>query len=116
MQEELSPSQIPSVKKRQAKKKKQVSETISHQPSIHYRGINIYQASEQGNLPLCVLLWGMASSKRINLISPDQFGNNPMHYAALSSSSEVIFESINFYLFVSFPQLFVFILNVSLYR
>ena len=39
---------------------------------------------------MCVLLWGMAAAKRINLIIPDEHGNTPMHYAALAESTEVI--------------------------
>jgi len=37
-----------------------------------------------------VLLWSMAANKKINLMSPDFQGNNPMHYACLADSSEVI--------------------------
>lgn len=58
--------------------------------SINYKGINIYQAAEQGSLPICVLLWGMASAKRISLIAPDSLGNNPLHFAALADSPEVV--------------------------
>ena len=57
--------------------------------TLHYHGVNIYQAASQGSLPLCVLLWGMASSKRLSLMVPDQNGNNPMHHAALAESAEV---------------------------
>lgn len=71
------------------KSKKRRPSTAQTAASINYRGINIYQASEQGNLPLCVLLWGMASAKRVNLMVPDGQGNNPLHFAALAESSEV---------------------------
>lgn len=61
-----------------------------HTPqSINYKGINIYQAAAQGSLPLCVLLWGMASPKRVNLMTPDHAGNTPLHYAALAESADV---------------------------
>ena len=32
--------------------------------TISYRGTNIYQAASQGALPVCVLLWGIASAKK----------------------------------------------------
>ena len=57
--------------------------------SISYHGINIIQAAGQGNLPLCVLLWGMATAKRVNLMDPDPQGNTPMHFAALADLPEV---------------------------
>ena len=58
--------------------------------TINYHGVNIYQAASQGNLPVCVLLWGMASAKRVNLMVPDSDGNNPMHYAVLADNTEVV--------------------------
>lgn len=58
-------------------------------PNIQYHGVNIYMASSQGSLPLCVLLWGMAAAKRVTLMVPDDSGNNPMHYAALADTAEV---------------------------
>lgn len=57
--------------------------------SVNYHGTDIYQAAADGNLPLCVLLWGMATAKRINLMDPDSLGNTPMHYAALADLPEV---------------------------
>jgi hypothetical protein len=57
--------------------------------SINYHGVNISQAAGQGNLPLCVLLWGMATAKRVNLMDPDPQGNTPMHFAALADLPEV---------------------------
>ena len=57
--------------------------------SINYHGINIAQAAGQGNLPVCVLLWGMATAKRVNLMDPDAQGNTPMHFAALAELPEV---------------------------
>lgn len=72
------------------KRSKKSSGNSSHSPvSITYRGLNIYHAAQQGNMPLCVLLWSMASAKRVNLIVPDANGNNPMHFAALSDTPEV---------------------------
>lgn len=73
---------------RKVKKKKTPSGSLSP-TSIAYRGVNIYQAAAQGSLPLCVLLWGMASAKRVNLMSPDPSGNNPLHMAALADTPEV---------------------------
>lgn len=73
------------------KKRKKKSSNNSYSPySIQYKGVNIYQAAEQGSLPLCVLLWGMASAKRVNLLVPDAQGNNPLHAAALADSAEVL--------------------------
>lgn len=73
---------------RKGKKKKQTSANFSAS-SINYRGVNIYQAASQGSLPVCVLLWGMASAKRVNLVAPDAQGNNPLHMAALADTPEV---------------------------
>jgi hypothetical protein len=56
--------------------------------SIHYHGATMSQAASQGNLPLCVLLWGMATAKRVNLLEPDEQGNTPFHYAALADLPE----------------------------
>eukprot|EP01039_Chlorochromonas_danica_P001485 gene1485-1618_t len=77
-----------SAAQRKVKKKKTPSGSLSP-TSITYRGVNIYQAAAQGSLPLCVLLWGMASAKRVNLMSPDPSGNNPLHMAALADTPEV---------------------------
>ena len=59
--------------------------------SLNYRGVNIYNAANQGNLPICVLLWGMAAAKKlpVNLMAPDYQGNNPMHFACLAETPEV---------------------------
>lgn len=57
---------------------------------LSYNGQTIITASSQGNLPVCVLLWGMASAKKINIMSNDIHGNNPMHYACLANNSEVM--------------------------
>ena len=71
------------------KKRKKKSQNNNSPYSIQYKGVNIYQAAQQGSLPLCVLLWGMASAKRVNLLTPDSQGNNPLHAAALADSAEV---------------------------
>ena len=47
-------------------------------------------AASQGNLPLCVLLWGMATAKKVNLLVPDAQGNTPFHFAALADVPEVL--------------------------
>ena len=56
---------------------------------ISYHGITIATAASQGNLPLCVLLWGMAAAKRVRLMDPDFAGDTPMHFAALADLPEV---------------------------
>jgi hypothetical protein len=71
------------------KKRRKKNQSGTSPFSIQYKNINIYQAAEQGSLPLCVLLWGMASAKRVNLLVPDVHGNNPLHAAALADSAEV---------------------------
>eukprot|EP01035_Chromulina_nebulosa_P019949 gene19949-25915_t len=58
--------------------------------ALSYHGINISQAAAQGNLPICVLLWGMAAAKRVNLMQSDDIGCNPMHYAAMADNPEVL--------------------------
>lgn len=70
-------------------RRKRSTPSVYSAESINYHGFNIYQASLHGSLPLCVLLWGMASAKRVNLVVPDSSGNNPLHHAALAESSEV---------------------------
>lgn len=58
--------------------------------TINYHGVSISQAASQGNLPLCVLLWGMATAKRVKLMDPDQQGDTPMHFAAMADLPEVL--------------------------
>jgi hypothetical protein len=36
------------------------------------------------------LLWGMAASKHISLMAPDEQGNNPFHNATVADSTEVL--------------------------
>mmetsp|Transcript_8952 Transcript_8952/g.13456 ORF Transcript_8952/g.13456 Transcript_8952/m.13456 type:complete len:728 (-) Transcript_8952:148-2331(-) len=57
---------------------------------IAYNGQTIMSAASQGNLPVVVLLWGMASAKKQSLMTPDAQGNNPMHYACLANTGEVM--------------------------
>ena len=57
---------------------------------INYKGMSLSQAAESGNLPLCVLIWGMAAAEKVNLIVPDEFGNNPLHYAVRAETPEVM--------------------------
>lgn len=58
--------------------------------AINYQGITIYAACRQGNLPICVLLWGIAAAKQISLMEPDSEGNNPVHYACLAENNETL--------------------------
>lgn len=52
--------------------------------------MTIATAASQGNFPVCVLLWGIAAGKHINLMHPDESGCNPMHYAAEADNAEVL--------------------------
>ena len=72
-----------------AKKKRTPTGVVYTASTLNYHGVNIYQAAAQGNLPIVVLLWGMASSKRISLMERDVQGNNAMHYAAMAENTEV---------------------------
>jgi len=75
---------------KRVRKKRAANPAIIHTPAtLNYHNINIYQAANQGNLPVVVLLWSMASNKKVNLMSPDFQGNNPIHYACLAENSEV---------------------------
>ena len=58
--------------------------------SVVYNGMTIATAAQQGNLPVCVLLWGVGAAKNINLMTPDRHGNTPMHYAALCDNTEIM--------------------------
>ena len=57
---------------------------------IQYKGTTLREAAEKGNLPLCVLIWGMAAAEKVNLMVPDEFGNNPLHYAVSADTPEVM--------------------------
>lgn len=70
-------------------RKKRPSNSVAAGGVVTYHGLTIAKAAMQGNLPVCVLLWGMAAAKRLNLMVPDAQGNNPMHFAALADSPEV---------------------------
>lgn len=87
-------------------KKKHRSRSSQTPQSINYRGTNMESALRQGNLPVCVLLWGMAAAKRIDLLVPDDQGSNPFHYAAMAETTDVRF-LIFFFPFCSFYFLFI---------
>jgi ankyrin repeat protein len=70
-------------------RKRNIRRTSDIHNSINYKGTTLNMAASDGNLPVFVLIWGMAKAKRINLMVPDQTGNNPFHYAALAESTEV---------------------------
>ena len=57
---------------------------------IQYKGTTLREAAEKGNLPLCVLIWGMAAAEKVNLMTPDELGNNPLHYAVRAETPEVM--------------------------
>lgn len=79
------------ISKKVSKRSKSSSHSQQYSANkITYRSQNIYQAASQGNLPLCVLLWGMSSAKRVYMFVPDNEGNNPMHHAVLADSPEVV--------------------------
>jgi hypothetical protein len=67
----------------------QLGQSVQLATPINYHGVTISQAASQGNLPLCVLLWGMATAKRVRLMDPDSNGDTPMHFAALADIPEV---------------------------
>lgn len=72
----------------------QIVDAYAAVQKINYKEDTISSAAQSGNLPVCVLLWGMASAQKVNLMQPNRDGNNPLHFAAVSSSTEVI----NFFL------------------
>lgn len=80
-----------SSEKRHKRQRKSTSNSNYSPQSITYRGLNFNTAAQQGNMPLCVLLWSMASAKRVNLVIPDSNGNTPMHFAAIADTPEVHF-------------------------
>ncbi|GMH47500.1 hypothetical protein TrVE_jg4874 [Triparma verrucosa] len=47
-------------------------------------------AASQGNLPISVLLWGMYQAQGVDPLRPDTEGNNPVHYAVLADTFEVL--------------------------
>lgn len=82
-------SALTSGSEKPVRKKRTTAGVVYTPATLNYHNINIYQAANQGNLPVVVLLWSMAANKKINLMSHDFQGNNPMHYACLADSSEV---------------------------
>jgi hypothetical protein len=61
-----------------------IRQSGSDQTSLNYRGTNIYDASRQGNYPIFVVLWGIATTKYLNLMVPDGNGNTPLHHVSMS--------------------------------
>jgi hypothetical protein len=58
---------------------------------VSYKGDTMITAASAGNLPLCVLLWGMGSAKQINLmVAVDEQGNTPFHHAVRSQTTDVM--------------------------
>jgi ankyrin repeat protein len=51
---------------------------------------NLFFRCSVGSLPVTVLLWGFAAARRVNLMVSDASGNNPVHYAALAETPEVL--------------------------
>jgi hypothetical protein len=57
---------------------------------IHYKGINIYEAAALGNYLICHFLFERARNKSINMLASDSLGNNPLHYAVVAKTPEVV--------------------------
>lgn len=58
---------------------------------VSFKGETMITAAAAGNLPLCVLLWGMGSAKQINLmLAVDEHGNNPFHFAVRAQTTDVM--------------------------
>jgi hypothetical protein len=77
---------LPEIKPSKKRGIKPSNDIMNH---IHYHGVTLNMAAIQGNLPLFVLIWGMAAARRVNLMIPDSNGNNPLHHAAIAENSEV---------------------------
>ena len=58
--------------------------------NIQWKGTTMKMACEQGNLPVVVTLWGLALSRNVDMMVPDNEGNTPIHYAAHADNAEVI--------------------------
>jgi hypothetical protein len=86
LQKQTTPTNNPNNPTKSSKK----THSNNLEVTLTYNGQTIISAASQGNLPVCVLLWGMASAKKINIMAPDIHGNNPMHYACLAQTSEVM--------------------------
>jgi len=67
-----------------------ILEGIKSFSTLLYRGISVASAAKTGNLPVFVLLWTMAYSKKMNLFFSDDLGNTILHYAALSDDDSII--------------------------
>jgi ankyrin repeat protein len=58
---------------------------------VSYKGETMLTAASSGNLPLCVLLWGMGAAKQLNLLrAVDEQGNTPFHHAVRAQSTDVM--------------------------
>lgn len=88
----------------------------SQSSGINYHGATISQAASQGNLPLCVLLWGMATAKRVRLMDPDAQGDTPMHFAALADLPEVSYAVLKVVMLVIVSNLILLIMCMCIGR
>ena len=66
------------------------SQQEENPPQVQYNDITLSLACAKGMLPTAVLLWGMHKAQNQNPMSPDADGNNPLHYAALADTPEVL--------------------------
>lgn len=86
-------------------KKAKTQLEASGSSGIQWRGLTMKMACQQGNLPVVVTLWGLALSRNVDLMVPDDEGNTPIHYAASADNAEVgdshHFHSIRLYIAIS---------------
>ncbi|CAN0203640.1 unnamed protein product, partial [Ectocarpus fasciculatus] len=57
---------------------------------ISHRGVGLPAACANGDLPLVAMLLAEGAENGINMLSADADGNNPLHYACLSESPDLI--------------------------
>ncbi|CAN0473079.1 unnamed protein product, partial [Ectocarpus sp. 12 AP-2014] len=57
---------------------------------ISHRGVGLPAACVNGDLPLVAMLLAEGAENGINMLSADADGNNPLHYACLSESPDLI--------------------------
>ncbi|CAM9264472.1 unnamed protein product, partial [Ectocarpus sp. 6 AP-2014] len=57
---------------------------------ISHRGVGLPAACVKGDLPLVAMLLAEGAENGINMLSADADGNNPLHYACLSESPDLI--------------------------
>lgn len=93
--EEESDEEESEEEEEEEKKESQLSN--SHPPqrtsiadSLVYKGVTISLAASNGNMPLCVMLWGMARPRGLDLMLPDSEGNTAFHHAALAPTKECV--------------------------